>query len=240
MPPRRLAAFLRPHVTAPIPWRPCDGCLVKGSIVQHSLLNETRLKLRGRIALGCPVQTMSLKWLSLSQNCPGGKWGFNEQRKQSSPSYPENFLHYVFWAAFNLAIHLLALWKEMHPNFLAPCCTPLPQPFNFFSMEHVDCYGSQHWSNEEPLPSLFTKDNPKVLLITMAIILILQLWPPKGQPIESLELFSESKERVPPLPSIEKMGTGEKERMRNVLSQKSLFDKGKLSVLDLSPLYMVL
>lgn len=34
---------------------------MKGTIVQHALLNEARITLGDPIAFGCPVQTMSLE-----------------------------------------------------------------------------------------------------------------------------------------------------------------------------------
>lgn len=165
---------------APIPWHPCDGHLVKGYIVQHPLPNEAKITLGGRVAFGCPVQTMSLEWLSLSRNCPGGGWGFNEQRKQSYTIIPGEFPPECVLGCLNWAIHLLVLREGSHPNFLARAPGPLASCL--WSMEPV-CHGSQTRTNRAHHISTLSENFPKVSLSSFpSVPLTRQPRPPNNQP----------------------------------------------------------
>lgn len=183
---------------------------MKGSIVQHPLLNQAKITLSGRIAFGCPGQTMSLEWLSLSRNCPGGGWGFNEQRKYSYTIIPREFPPECVLGGFQLSYSSLGSQKGNAPQFLGTWLYPLAsQP-----LVQGACHGSQHWTNKDLSHPLCQRRVQGLSATTLT----LQSRPPKDQPHEALSLFVQSlKKEPPPLPPGGRMGTGERRGWEGLL-----------------------
>lgn len=123
---RRLAVFLLPsQLSLPSPDVHVLGAWSKDALFSTHFLNEAKITLGGRIALGCPVQTMSLEWLSLSRNCPGGGWRFNEHREQSYPIMPRVFPPECVFGLLSTELFISRHLQGSAPQLLSAWLAPL-------------------------------------------------------------------------------------------------------------------
>lgn len=119
-----------------------------------------------------PLAAQCRPWVLSDSVSPGialeaGK-GLMSRENSHTQSYPENFLQNGSWVAFNWTIHLLALGKEMRPNFLVPGCTPWP--LSFLSKEHGACHGSQQGTTRGPSHYFVREMSKETLSTTLALL----------------------------------------------------------------------
>lgn len=124
-----------------------------------------RMRPKSHSVAESPLAAQGRPWVLSDSVSPGialevGK-GLMSRENSHTQSYPENFLQNGSWVAFNWTIHLLALGKEMRPNFLVPDCTPWP--LSFLSKEHGACHGRQQGTHQGPITFTLSEKCPKGL-----------------------------------------------------------------------------
>ena len=124
-----------PHLSPPSPDAHVMGAWWKGLLFSTPFWTRPK----SRSVAESPLAAPGRPWVLSDSVSPGialeAGEGLMSRENTHTPSSPENFLQNVFWVAFNWAIHLLALRREMHPNFLAP--DSIPWPLSLLSKEPV-------------------------------------------------------------------------------------------------------